>query len=243
MSTPQVRRFSSVPRAVFEACSARPPVDTLFLSTAVGPLRPPDRWNGGTAIASKDPVARSIPDRDRAAWAAGDGVYVLAPQQPATASRPAPVTLQTPFGWGGMADDVIGKYGDSMIIFLDAWDPSLVWPGRGMTPSAIASRPSSCRVIIFFIVSSSGWVLTPQRHEGHHERVARALPSESRDRPAERPGLPSWELVMHDIIKANIDRFNRLLETETDPTKRAMLMRLLGEEEAKQRAAREEKEA
>jgi hypothetical protein len=46
---------------------------------------------------------------------------------------------------------------------------------------------------------------------------------------------------MHDIVKANIDRFNRLLETEADPAKRAMLMRLLSEEEAKQRTAREEK--
>jgi len=36
------------------------------------------------------------------------------------------------------------------------------------------------------------------------------------------------------IIQANIDRFKKLLETETDPTKRAMERRLLAEEEAKQ---------
>lgn len=38
---------------------------------------------------------------------------------------------------------------------------------------------------------------------------------------------------MYRIIKANIDRFKKLLETETDPTKRAMETRLLAEEEAK----------
>jgi hypothetical protein len=39
---------------------------------------------------------------------------------------------------------------------------------------------------------------------------------------------------MDRIVQANIDRFNLLLETETDPTKRAMLVRLLAEEKAKQ---------
>jgi hypothetical protein len=39
---------------------------------------------------------------------------------------------------------------------------------------------------------------------------------------------------MHRIIQANIDRFKSLLETTTDPTKRAMLIRLLAEQEAKQ---------
>ena len=38
---------------------------------------------------------------------------------------------------------------------------------------------------------------------------------------------------MRSIIQANIDRFNELLKTESDPTKRAMEMRLLAEEEAK----------
>ena len=39
---------------------------------------------------------------------------------------------------------------------------------------------------------------------------------------------------MYGIIQANIDRFKLLLETEADPTKRIMLIRLLAEEEAKQ---------
>ena len=38
---------------------------------------------------------------------------------------------------------------------------------------------------------------------------------------------------MRRIIQANIDRFTALLETETDPTKRAMETLLLAEEEAK----------
>jgi len=38
---------------------------------------------------------------------------------------------------------------------------------------------------------------------------------------------------MHRIIQANIDRFKLLLKDETDPTKRAMEIRLLAEEEAK----------
>jgi hypothetical protein len=40
---------------------------------------------------------------------------------------------------------------------------------------------------------------------------------------------------MYRIIRANIDRFKELLETETDPKKRAMIERLLGEEETKQK--------
>ena len=38
---------------------------------------------------------------------------------------------------------------------------------------------------------------------------------------------------MKRIIRANIDRFKLLLESETDPTKRALLSRLLAEEERK----------
>ena len=38
---------------------------------------------------------------------------------------------------------------------------------------------------------------------------------------------------MRRIIQANIDRLKNLLKTETDPTKRAMEMRLLAEEEEK----------
>lgn len=38
---------------------------------------------------------------------------------------------------------------------------------------------------------------------------------------------------MKGIIQANIDRFKQLLETTTEPTKRAMLIRLCAEEEEK----------
>ena len=43
------------------------------------------------------------------------------------------------------------------------------------------------------------------------------------------------EFDLRRIIQANIDRFKKLLETETDPTKRAMEGRLLAEEKAKQK--------
>ena len=42
---------------------------------------------------------------------------------------------------------------------------------------------------------------------------------------------------MHRIVQANIDRFTLLLESETDPTKRAMLIQLLAEEKMKQATA------
>jgi len=50
---------------------------------------------------------------------------------------------------------------------------------------------------------------------------------------------------MRRIIQANIDRFKILLNTETDPTKRSVLIRLLSEEEAKlkQLPTRNEKKA
>jgi hypothetical protein len=48
---------------------------------------------------------------------------------------------------------------------------------------------------------------------------------------------------VHRIIKANIERFKLLLQTETDPTKRAMEIRLLAEEEAKLKPIPEKKEA
>lgn len=44
-----------------------------------------------------------------------------------------------------------------------------------------------------------------------------------------------------DIIQANIDRFELLLKTETDPKKRAMEKRLLAEEREKQVPKTEEK--
>ena len=40
---------------------------------------------------------------------------------------------------------------------------------------------------------------------------------------------------MHWIAQANVDRFHLLLETETDSTKRAMIVRLLAEEELRMR--------
>jgi hypothetical protein len=42
---------------------------------------------------------------------------------------------------------------------------------------------------------------------------------------------------MHRIALANIDRFHLLLKTETDPTRRAIMMHLLAEEEEKLKAA------
>jgi hypothetical protein len=42
------------------------------------------------------------------------------------------------------------------------------------------------------------------------------------------------EASVDKIVQANIDRFNLLLESETDPTKRAMILRLLAEEKKKQ---------
>ena len=41
---------------------------------------------------------------------------------------------------------------------------------------------------------------------------------------------------MNKIAQANIDRFNLLLKTEIDPTKRAMIIRILGEEKEKLKA-------
>jgi hypothetical protein len=38
---------------------------------------------------------------------------------------------------------------------------------------------------------------------------------------------------MDGIARANVDRFKLLLETETNPSKRAMLLKLLAEEETK----------
>jgi hypothetical protein len=55
--------------------------------------------------------------------------------------------------------------------------------------------------------------------------------------------LSTRESATRKIIQANIDRFNLLLKTITDPTKRAMVIRLLAEEEAKRVPGREEKKA
>lgn len=42
---------------------------------------------------------------------------------------------------------------------------------------------------------------------------------------------------MLSIAQANIDRYTLLLATETDPTKRAMIIRLLAEEQEKLKAS------
>ena len=42
---------------------------------------------------------------------------------------------------------------------------------------------------------------------------------------------------MQRIVQANIDRYNLMLKTETDPTKRAMILRLLAEEKEKAKLA------
>lgn len=44
---------------------------------------------------------------------------------------------------------------------------------------------------------------------------------------------------MDRIAQANIDRFNLILETERDPSKRSMIARLLREERAKRRLSSE----
>jgi len=71
--------------------------------------------------------------------------------------------------------------------------------------------------------------------------VARALPPERSpvellDRPLD--GLfGTEEAPLRCIIQANIDRFDLLLKTETDPIKRAMIVRLLAEEKGKKAMA------
>ena len=42
------------------------------------------------------------------------------------------------------------------------------------------------------------------------------------------------EIVMDLIAQANVDRFQAALKTETDPTKRLMIIRLLAEENMKE---------
>jgi hypothetical protein len=83
---PQVRLLSDVPRAVFEACSARPPVVHLsnhrcWAAVTAWPL---DRSYGSHLQEPRDPAVWRC--RDRAAWAAARWVCVLHPGA-ATASR------------------------------------------------------------------------------------------------------------------------------------------------------------
>ncbi len=44
------------------------------------------------------------------------------------------------------------------------------------------------------------------------------------------------EAFVDKIVQANIDRFNLLLEIETDPIKRAMIFRILDEEKERLKA-------
>jgi len=91
---PQVRQLSGVPRAMFEACSARPPVDFPFqapslaglqsLSTAAGTCR-------RTAVGSRRSAGSRGPQR-RAAGAPGPGSFGCR----AGAVRPSPPTRPPP---------------------------------------------------------------------------------------------------------------------------------------------------
>jgi hypothetical protein len=51
------------------------------------------------------------------------------------------------------------------------------------------------------------------------------------------------EIAMDTIAQANVDRFQALLKTEADPTKRLMIIRLLAEENMKQLPQLQEKRA
>lgn len=72
-------------------------------------------------------------------------------------------------------------------------------------------------------------------------RAARALPPQNSISHA-RVSRREAELVegaMKRIIRANIDRFKQMLDAETDPAKRALLCRLLAEQEAELKEADE----
>jgi hypothetical protein len=51
------------------------------------------------------------------------------------------------------------------------------------------------------------------------------------------------EIAMDTIAQANVDRFRALLKTETDPTKRLMIIRLLAEENMKEQPQPQAKRA
>ena len=51
------------------------------------------------------------------------------------------------------------------------------------------------------------------------------------------------EIAMDKIVQANVDRFHALLKTETDPTKRLMIIRLLAEENMKEQPQAQAKRA
>lgn len=78
-------------------------------------------------------------------------------------------------------------------------------------------------------------MLTLERHDGHEESGTRAPAGSPQQKGQNGHGCDDvMEDVMDHIAQANIDRFSRLLEIETDPDKRIMIARLLAEERAKQ---------
>ncbi len=104
LSKPQVRHFSGVPHAVFEACSARPPVDIPFrlpFSSArkpfhrFGGLDMPGRLAPPVRHAAKSPGDARLARRDRTASAAPAKGVRVAPQ-PATAPDPHSDALEAP---------------------------------------------------------------------------------------------------------------------------------------------------
>ena len=91
-SEPQVRLLSDVPRAVFEACSARPPVDMTFAIHRCGPLRSPDRRNGRYGDRLQGPGDPQLGEPGLCSLGRRSGVYVWHPlisHSPATAGRSA----------------------------------------------------------------------------------------------------------------------------------------------------------
>jgi hypothetical protein len=99
---PQVRRSSGVPRAVFEACSVKPPVDRRFqdfshfraldeaLPTAIGLTGPARVWrtsrNGRHVLSGAQPARR-----DPTGWAAATDGTCHPPRPPHQPRRASPV--------------------------------------------------------------------------------------------------------------------------------------------------------
>jgi hypothetical protein len=104
-AAPQVRRSSGVPRAVFEACSVRPPVDRRFqdfsrfraldeaLPTAIGLTGPAHVWrtdrNGRHVLSGAQPARR-----DLTTWAAATDGACHPPRPPHRPCRASPAGLR-----------------------------------------------------------------------------------------------------------------------------------------------------
>ena len=107
-----------------------------FATHRFGPRRPPDGWFRGTAIATKGPVTRSCRAGTARLGPPASGRTSLRPigRPP---HPPRATDARDALGWDGMAGDVIGTYGNNMIIFLiRATSPSAVMAGR-KAPSAV----------------------------------------------------------------------------------------------------------